>query len=158
MERGPGPPELQFPVLLHLRSWTSQLDFAHIPAGKGIPERCPEPNSAQKGQPTWGSGLCRSRGLCRKESFLSGAVNQQRLQPIWGLRAPCSQEGSQASPPHPTPPLGPPGCSNSFWQLLFPGASSSFPAMDCGPRGPAPPGLLLWGELLAGALWASPLY
>lgn len=55
-----------------------------------------------------GSGLCRAGGFVARVIPEWGCVNQQRLQPIWGLRAPCSQEGEPdiTSPPHPQGLLG----------------------------------------------------
>ena len=73
-----------------------------------------------------------------------------------GSQGPAFSEGELGNPslPHPQGLLGVLTASgNSGFQE---GAVASLP-WTVG-RGPAPPGLLLWGELLAGALWASPLY
>lgn len=134
--RGPG-------ELLHLCSWPTQLDFAHIPAGEGTPGNCLELNSD-----------CRKRAKLRVLPFgwvgLSRGGISERECVSAEVAAGMGSQGSVFSGGEPTPPsLGPPGHSNSLCQLWFPRASSGFPPTHGGPLGLAP-GRGSWGGVFAG--------
>lgn len=100
-------------------------------------------------QPSGGSLPLWESGAWSQGVISEWGCDSAQVAASMGSQGPVFSGGSQALP-HPL--QGPPGRSNSLCQLWFPRAGSGFPAVHRGPWGLAPPGLLLWRELLTGAL------
>lgn len=148
LERGPGTGDLLFAVLPHLRCScsASQINLARIPAGEGTPGSRLELNSTQQKDGQVGVGAaCLLQGVSRGV-ILSEAVYQQRLWPVWVLRTPSSQKGSQLPPPPIPGHLGilTAFASSGFQELWLP--CHALRALGPGSPEAAP----LWGGVFAG--------